>query len=182
MALVVASNSYGSRAEADIYFGDSINNDIWDAFTNAKKDQGLVEATRLLERQTWAGEKEDPAQDLHFPATGLTDCSSNSVDADDSLETMKEAQFEYAIALLQKPSLLNSTDTTGSNVKGVGAGSARVDFFRPSKGSKYPLQVLSIAKCFFLGNGASSAGTVSGNCDSSSFTDDNKSGLIKGFK
>lgn len=184
MALVVGSNSYGSQAEADTYFADSINNSIWTAFSSTQKDQGLVTATRQLELQAWAGEKEVPSQDLDFPRVGLTDCEGNSVSAAESLEIAKEGEFEYALALLQDPSLLNSTNTTGTNTKKIEAGSAKITFFRPQSGSKYPLQVLTIMNCFFLGNSSSAATSmsVSGNCDSSSFTNDKSNGLVEGFK
>jgi len=93
MALTIGSNSYGSRAEASTYFADSINADVWAAFSTTKQDQGLVEATRLLERELWQGTKEVALQDLHFPATGVTDCAGNVVDPEDTLETAKEGQF-----------------------------------------------------------------------------------------
>lgn len=184
MALVVGSNSYGSQAEADTYFEDSINGGIWTAFTSTLKDQGLVTATRQLELQSWQGEKEVPSQDLDFPRTGLIDCEGNSVTANESLEIAKEGQFEYAFALLQNPSILTTTNNTGTNTKKIEAGSAKITYFRPERGSKYPLPVLNIMKCFFLGNSSSDATSmsVSGNCDSSSFTGDDRYGLIEGFK
>ncbi|MBL4904288.1 MAG: hypothetical protein JKY62_16820 [Desulfocapsa sp.] len=182
MALTVGSNSYGSRTEANTYFGDSINSDIWTAFSNTKKDQGLVEATRLLERELWQGTKEVALQDLHFPATGVTDCAGVAVDPADTLETAKVGQFEYALALLNKPSLLNSTDATGTNLKQAGAGSAKVIFFKPKKGSKYPLQVLSVMKCYFAGSDGGTGMVSSGTGDSTSFDDCNSYDVTQGFK
>ncbi len=183
MALVVGGNSYGSQAEADTYFADSINNTLWSAYSSAQKDQGLVTATRQLELQAWDGTKEVDSQDLDFPRTGLTDCEGNSVTADESLEIAKEGQFEYALALLQDSSLLTTTNVTGTNIKKLEAGSAKITYFRPEKGSKYPLQVLSIMKCFFLGNSSTDATSmsVSGNDDCSSFTDSDQYGLVRGF-
>lgn len=185
MALVEGTNSYGNRSEADDYFDDSINFATWDAYTNAQKDQGLVEATRVLERQQWGGEKEVPSQDLHFPATGLIDCSGNAVTAAESLEIMQEAQYEYALALLGNSDLLTTRDATGTNIKKLEAGSAKITYFRPETGSRFPLSVTELVSCFFLG--ASSTGSLSGSYasgtdDSSSFTDLSSTyGLSKGF-
>ena len=110
MSLIEGINSYGDRAEADIYFDDSVKKAQWDTFVNASKDQGLVEATRILERQEWGGTKEVSTQALHFPATGLIDCAGNVVTAAESLLTMQEAQYEYALSLLTNPALLTTRD------------------------------------------------------------------------
>lgn len=182
MALVVGSNSYGSRAEADAYFNDSLRKAEWAAFSNTTKDQGLVEATRVFERQTWAGEKEVPSQDLAFPRTGLTDKDGNSLTGAETLEIVKEAQFEYALVLINDVDALNTRDATGSNIKQVGAGSAKIIFFKATKGSRFPLTVTDLLGDFFGGGKPIVGGFVSGNCDSSSFTDlDGNYGLNKGF-
>jgi len=181
MALTEGVNSYGSRAEADAYFDDSISQATWDAFSNAQKDQGLVEATRILERQQWQGTKEVPSQDLHFPAEGVTDCSGNALLASETLDIMQEAQYEYSLALLSKPALLNTRDATGSNLKKVEAGSAKVTYFKSASGTRFTLPVMDLVKCFFAGSGTGSNGIVSGNCDSSSFTDTDKFNRNRGF-
>lgn len=185
MALVVGVNSYGSRADANTYFLDSINNTVWNSYTDEQKDQGLVEATRILERQLWAGEKEDPMQDLEFPRTGLTDCYGDPVTPAESLETIQQAQFEYALDLLNDPGLLSNSDATGTNIKKLEAGSAKITYFRPQNGTRYPLTVNDIIKCFFLGANATGSITgsfASGTCDNSSFTDpDGDYGLNEGY-
>ena len=181
MALTEGVNSYGSRAEADAYFNDSISKASWDAFTNTSKDQGLVEATRILERQQWQGTKEVALQDLHFPAENVTDCSGNLLLASETLDIMQEAQYEYALALLSKPALLNTRDATGSNLKKVEAASAKVTFFKSSGGTRFPLPVMDLIKCFFEGSSSGSGSTVSGNCDPSSFTEPDRFNRNRGF-
>lgn len=181
MALVLGSNSYGSRAEADTYFSDSLRAAEWDAITNSTKDQGLIEATRVLERQTWAGEKETPSQDLAFGRTGLTDNEGVTLTPAETLEVAKEAQFEYAIYLIAKPGALNTRDATGSNIKQVGAGSAKVAFFKHTKGSRFPLMVTDLIGQWFGGDRGVIGGVVSGNSDCSSFTDSESHGRIRGF-
>lgn len=182
MSLIVGENSYGSRAEADAYFADSLKSAEWVGLTTTKRDQGLVEATRVLEREHWLGTKEDPGQTLDFPRTGLT-CNGESVTAAESLAIIKTAQFEYAIDIIGKPAMLNVSDPTGlNNIKSAGAGSAKVEFFAPSQSSKYPATVKDIINCFLASSSASVVGSyVSGACDDSSFDDPDLYGLTQGY-
>lgn len=180
MALTEGVNSYGNRTEADTYFKSSMDNDAWVAFSTAKRDQGLVQATRILERQIWNGTKEVSSQDLHFPAEGIIDCSGESLTADQSLEVMQEAQYEYALALLTDPALLTNREATGSNLKKVEAGSAKVTYFKSKVGTRFPLSVTELIKCFLLGSSSGGA-LVSGATDESSFTDPDKYNLNRGF-
>ena len=182
MALVVGSNSYGSRAEADTYFNDSLRKAEWSALTTSTKDQGLIEATRVFERQTWAGEKESPSQDLAFGRTGLTGKEGEVLTPAETLEIAKEAQFEYAIFLIADIDQLDQRDATGTNIKKVEAGSAKVTYFKSSNGSRFPLIVQDLIGSFFGGDKSSGAsGIVSGNADCSSFTNTEKNGLVRGF-
>ena len=183
MSLVVGSNSYGARAEADAYFNDSLRKDTWAAIVNATKDQGMIEATRVFERQAWAGEKESPGQDLAFGRTGLTDKDGLALTPAETLEVMKEAEFEYALFLITDPTQLGAREATGSNIKKLEAGSAKVTYFKRINGTRFPLTVTDLIGDWFGGDGGSSiGGTVSGNCDSSSFTDpDGDYGRNRGF-
>lgn len=167
MGLIVGTNSYGSRAESDTYLADSLNGDKWNTFTPTKKDQALIEVTRILEREFWLGEKEVPSQALDFPRTGLT-LNGEDVTAAESLAIAKTAQFEYAFAILQDPKLLGTTNANGSNIKIVKAGTTKVEFFRATRSGKLPTVVNDIIG-EFKGSGTGSVGLVSGNCDSTSF-------------
>jgi hypothetical protein len=183
MALTVGVNSYGSQAEADAYFADSLRAAEWAAILSATKDQGLIEATRILERKRWLGEKEVDTQDLDFPRI-LLYCNGEAVSAADSLEIIKTAQFEYAISLIAKPAILSSSDLTGlNNIKSAGAGPAKVEFFKPDfgPGGRLPVLVNEIIACF-LSSGNAAGAYVSGACDDSSFTDSDLYGLTEGFK
>lgn len=182
MALLVGTNSYKARSEADAYFNDSLRKEAWADFSGSNKDRSLIEATRVFERQAWAGTKEVAEQNLAFPRTGLTDKDGVALTGAETLDIIGEAEFEYALHLLTKPSALNTRDATGSNVKQVGAGSARVIFFKRTKGSRFPLIITDLVGQWFGGNGTKiNGGIVSGNCDSSSFTNSDKFGLNKGF-
>ncbi len=185
VALVVGTNSYASQADADTYFANSTRATTWSAFTSDQKDEGLIDATRLLERLSWQGTKTNPSQTLEFPRDGLVDCNGEPVSSAESLIQISEAEFEYAIAILSDSSVLTSTDVTGKNIKKLEAGSAKITFFRPTTGSRTPLLVNEIISCFLLGSissGVSGGSVVTGTSDSSSFTDPDCSfGLKDGF-
>lgn len=185
MALTVGTNSYNSRANADIYFADSLRNATWSALLPATKDQALVEATRVFERQSWQGAKEDSAQTLAFPRTGLTDCEGNAISADDSLTIISEAQYEYALLLSQDVNILQNRDATGTNTRRLRAGSAEIEFFRPQEGTRFPLVIHDLIGCFLASSGASFGQIqqpfASGVDQESSFTDRDRYGLTEGL-
>ena len=183
MALVVGTNSYGARAEADTYFADSLRSETWAAISDAKKDQGMIEATRIFERQAWAGEKEISTQELAFGRTGLTDKSGVSLTAAETLEVAKEAQFEYALFLITDSTQIDTREATGSNIKKLEAGSAKVTYFKRINGTRFPLTVTDLLGDWFGGDGSTVVGGfVSGNEDSSTFTDpDCDYGRNRGF-
>jgi hypothetical protein len=182
MGVVAGTSSYGTLAEATTYFEDSVLFSVWSGLPEVKRSQGLTTATRQLEMQAWDGQKEVSTQILDFPRTGLTDCEGNPITPEESLVFAKNASFEYALAILTNPSILNKSDVTGTNIKKIEAGSAKVTYFSPVKGTKYPTQVLSLVKCFFAGSsgGLVSMG-VSGNGDTSSFSS-GAYDLSRGFK
>ena len=173
MALVVGTNSYASLADADAYFLDSIRASMWVAYTADMRSAGLVEATRVLERMKWKGEKEISTQALAFGRTGLTGTEGEALTPAETLITAGEGQFEYALALLNDASILDSSDATGSNIKSMKAGSARMEFFRATTGSRFPVIVMDILGAF-LQSGGSMLGlkpTVTGTCNESGFED-----------
>lgn len=183
MALVVGTNSYKSQADADAYFADSLRAAEWAAIVSDTKDAGLIEATRIFERQTWAGEKEIPSQTLAFGRTGLTDNEGVALTPAETLDVVGEAQFEYALFLITDPTQINNREATGSNIKKLEAGSAKVTYFKRVNGTRFPLTVTDLIGDWFGGKGGTTiGGVVSGNCDSSSFTTpDDDYGLNRGF-
>ena len=173
MALTVGLNSYKSLADADAYFLDSIRGGTWAAYTADMRSSGLVEATRVLERQKWKGEKEISTQALAFGLTGLTGTEGESLTPAETLDIAGEGQFEYAFALLADATILDSNDATGTNIKQLKAGSAGIEYFRATKGSRFPVIVMDILGAFLLSSGAALGvtPTVDGTCVESGFTD-----------
>jgi hypothetical protein len=62
---------YGSVYDADIYFDEKLENDLWTTSEKTKRT-ALLEATRLIERLPFKGTKTDSGQSLEFPRGGDT--------------------------------------------------------------------------------------------------------------
>ena len=170
MPIVVGTNSYVTRAEADAYLGDSARAaDLWRVLTGAQKDRALITATRVMQTIAWNGAKTDANQDLAFPRTGLTDREGNPVDSASVPQEIKDGQCELAFDISQDPTVASSSDS-GSNVSSVQAGSAAVSFFRPTTGSsRLPFAAWSILSIFASGSAASTlASPVAGGTDEES--------------
>lgn len=106
------------------------------------------------------------AQLSHFPVTGVT-CEGVAVDEDTYPEDLKQAQFELAYELVVQGGVLETSAGSGSNVKGVGAGSARVDFFRPTDNlQRFPTVVQELLRCFLGGSGGVGAFASGGDGES----------------
>lgn len=174
-ALVVGENTYGTLAEANTYLADSLRAAAWAFLDDDTKKQALITATRLIERQPLAGTKTDPAQDLHFPATGVTDCDGTAIPDDEVPLKILQAEFELAYELTQSADLETSSGT-GDNNKVLKAGSAMVERFRATQGTRFPTIVHELLKCF-LGGSASGAPVATGTCETSEFTDCERYGL-----
>lgn len=105
-------------------------------------------------------------QEALHPRTGLSDCDGVAVGELVVAPQLEDAQIELAFELTQDTTL-ETKKNQGSNIKGVGAGSARVDFFRPTSGagesSRFPAVVQELIRCFLGGasttNGARAFGT-----------------------
>ncbi|QBQ71173.1 head-tail connector protein [Shewanella phage S0112] len=182
MAVIVGTNSYGSLAEADAYHSEGITGAAWDAYTDPQKEAGLVSATRILESGSYQGEKENPTQTLKFPRSGVV-CGGIAVDPSETLESAKQAEFEYALILLQTPAVANSLVYGATNTKRLKAGSAEIEYFRPQEGTKYPPVILRLLGCYLSSSlsGLDGIGDTyaSGTCDESTFDSDYS--RVRGF-
>lgn len=96
--------------------GDLQRASAWAALTPEVKAQADVSATRLLQRQAWR-DGVPPVEDAPL--------------------VVQQATALLAADIAAKPSLGDSA-STGSNIKAVGAGSARVEFFSPVAGTLLP--------------------------------------------
>lgn len=71
MALVANLNSYVTVAEADAYLANSVRASAWSFLGTSDREKALASATRMLQRQTWLGDK----------ATGLNNVATVAVAA-----------------------------------------------------------------------------------------------------
>lgn len=119
----------------------------------------------------------------HLPSTGLVDAYGNALASDTYPTIAKEAQFELAFAVQQDPSI-GEASGTGSNLKSVGAGSARVEFFRPEDDlERFPPQVMELLGPLLAGASATSLGGFRGGGGNESSFDDwpGSYGLTEGY-
>lgn len=124
-----SGNSYATIAEADTYLDDSTRALAWETTDDDTKARALITATRLLEKQCWQGTKTNPAQTLHWPATGAFYEDGSAVDPNTIPPEIVAGTIELAFELTQNVELEGS-DSTASNIKSVKAGSAQVEFWR----------------------------------------------------
>ncbi len=172
---------YGDRAEADTYFTARIGAEIWTSSSGGIKDKGLVSATRDLDRNNWINQKTVLSQPLEFPRLNLTDKDGNDVLDNVVPLLMEEACYELALLILTDAAVQSSTGT-GSNIKAVGAGSAKVEFFRPTAGTQLPSIVQELVGLWLEGiNQAGVGNFASGTDGESSFCDRDRFGVIRGY-
>jgi hypothetical protein len=124
------------------------------------------------------------AQLMDWPRT-ITSCPDLVVPDTTIPDDIKAAQCELAAYFAANPTaeVGSGADITGTNIKKVEAGSAKVTYFSPQSGSPYPLTTWQLLSKYRLGACTTSAGmTAFGTGDSSAFTDvcDNY-GLTRGY-
>lgn len=124
------------------------------------------------------------AQEAQHPRTGLVTCGGVAVDENTVALQVEEAQIELAFDLTQDTTL-ETKPNQGSNIKKVGAGSAEVEFFRPTNGvgqaSRFPPVVQELLRCFLGGGNQSQSGAIAtGTCERSQFDDCDRFELLDG--
>ena len=145
---------YGTQADATIYFGGAIHGTAWFAADDDTQAKALVTSTRMLDRQVWQGTKTapSPGQTLDWPRTGVVDREGNPVDPNTVPEGIVFGSYELANILISNAAVQDTKDA-GSNISSVGAGSARVAFFRPTIGTlgRFPTIVQELVGEFLAG-------------------------------
>ena len=169
--------------DANSYLGARIGSDAWSSASSSDKKKALVSAARFIDRAvSWSGKKTVSSQPLQWPRDGAT-CDSESVTDGTIPDEFAYAEFEMALILLGDSAAQDSTGT-GSNIKSVKAGSARVEFFSSSVGSssdtRLPTTVNDLVGCYIDGSvsfGSSSSGTS----ETSSFDCDDDYNRTRGY-
>ena len=138
MALDVGVNCYIARATAITYFTDLLHGADFLGASTTIQDQALVTATKMLDRQEWVGSKTDPAQDLDWPRTGISDPEGVAVASDAIPQFILDATCELALALIQDAAVQTNSDTS-TNIKSLKAGSAEIEYFKGKSGTRFPV-------------------------------------------
>lgn len=140
----------------------------------------LISATRYIDRQRWKGTANAAGgTTLAFPRDGL-----ETVDGDDAtdayqLDLVSRAAFEMAAILAADGEAASNADQS-ANIKAMGAGSAKLEFFGPTKTSngtatKLPTALHELIGMWLAGSGSgasvSIAGIATGTDGESSFDD-----------
>lgn len=172
-------------ADADSYFAARLGATDWTGATTLVKQQGLITAAREFNVKHWDGTKTVSSQSLEFPRDDL---ELDGVALADNLvpERIVLGEFEYALKLIATPTLVDSSGT-GSNIRRAKAGSAEVEYFRPTIGTAsdlpLPQLVFDLVSPFLAGADSAllAAPRVGGDDEVSSFNDCHRFGLNAGF-
>lgn len=162
MALVTIDGqpyaAYADLAAADLYLGGSISSGAiaWRSETDDDvKGRALVEGYRLINRQSWAGEKLDDAQEGSFPRSGL-----EGVDDYEIPQAVIDANIELAAAFLAGETDVLNNPSTVNGVRRYKAGSVELEYFFPSAeaASRFPLIIQELLGQFLVGATATGVG------------------------
>ena len=127
--------SYASLAEANArLLVDPVRNTAWTALDDTQKQIRLVAATNRLDLFSYTGEKTGgDTQPNQWPRTNAT-CNGDVIatTTDVPLE-IQDATILLAGTIATNANAANA-GSSGSNIKEVQAGSARVEFFSPQSG------------------------------------------------
>lgn len=110
MPITVPTNSWVTLDEADDYLADSVRaGSSWTSLEDGFRERAVISAWRMLIRQSYI----------------------SSVDTDNPPQALKDAQCELAFELSQNTSV-ETASSTEDLTKRLKAGSAEIEFFRPS--------------------------------------------------
>lgn len=150
---------YGAFAAAGDYvatmFGDTYA--AWVALTADQQKQTLIAATRYLDAQAWNEDADTFAER-------------------DAIAAFPQASYELAVMIADDASVIGAADS-GTNIRAVGAGSARVEFFNPTSAARgtatvLPPLLMRLVGAYLAANGASaSGGYASSGCSAPAFGD-----------
>ena len=161
--------TFGTLAAADTYFKTALGGTGWLGASSGDRAKALVSATRWLTRlgvTDGTSALAPSANDVGVP----TDVMLGAYELSDALLLDVEQQAKQG---------------TGSNVKSVGAGSTRVEFFRSTTDTAPPLPLVAwqLLAPYLPGQSGGVLGTAGaeafGTCQESRFGDEDAYGLAR---
>lgn len=164
-------DTYLSRADVVTYLTASPRATAFLALDADTQDQWLVEATRELNAEEWAGtptESYPDEQPLAWPRDGIDGVTDGTTP-----QAILDGFAELVLALYLNAALIDQANT-GNNVKSVIAKGVGVEFFGPSQdtATRFPARVQRLIGRYLGSSGASAlaVGAASGTCERSQFT------------
>lgn len=134
----VGTNSYITNEDCDTYHEDSHHGATWRDETDENvQNMALLTAYRMLERQDFKGDRTTPGQAQKWPRTGLTDEEGVAIASDAVPQFIIDAQCELALALMNNAAVQTNNDAS-SNIKKLEADTAKITYFRPESGPRFP--------------------------------------------
>jgi hypothetical protein len=169
----VLGDHTGAGSLTEYAAGSLLHAATFTAATADNRARAHVAATRAFQAQRWAGTATGA---LSWPREGVTDEDGEEVSSASVPERILHGVYELALAGLADSSIFGKTSTT-KNVQSVGAGSASVSFFGPTRGGRFPdvvMELVGWAYATSSGDVSSSglAGSVAYGYDAASAFDD----------
>lgn len=160
-----AFDSFVSEADANAYLLGKIGTSAWRTADNEENRQALVSATRWV--RLFLAKRLDPEPD---PSV------------DPAPQLIQDATAEAAFVLISDAAAQDKADT-GSNVKRAKAGSAEVEFFRPTEGTALPNTAQQLLNEYLneVGGGVVVGAAAFGVDGESEFLDADRFGRVEGF-
>ena len=176
--------AYASVTEADDYLNTDIQREAaWELLSDDDKGKHLVAATRRLDLELWKGAKTggEGVQTEKWPRTGVEYADGTAVSTAEVPQELEDAAIILAGSIALDSENAES-GTGGSNLRRAKAGSAEVEFFRPTIPGNV-LQdptVMDLVRQFLAGGGVT-AGLASGCDEETAFADSNPFGYVQGL-
>ena len=182
---------YGGLPNAIAYLTALLgpNYTSWLALVEDDRERTLVGATRYIDRQRWRGAANAfDSTTLQFPRSGITDTAGVAITNATQLAAVEKAVFELSALAASDPDIFAALDQ-GQNIRSMGAGSARLEFFSPTKtgdgtATKLPTIANDLIGQWLLGSGPGAAiigGTATGTDGVSTFGDCDDFERSRGF-
>lgn len=99
--LEAGTNTFTSLEDADIFFTERPEADLWDAYTDNEKARALVTAFRGMNKLRYAGVRTESDQVGAWPRVGMEDEEGTPLAEDEVPEFVMHAQCLEALARLQ---------------------------------------------------------------------------------
>lgn len=147
-------DAYANVTTADEYLSASFTATAWRAEADVdQKGRALVEASRLIDRQVWAGAKSDELQSAAWPRSGIDGVDEYAVP-----DAVVAATCELASAFIDGQTDVLSNPSTTNNVRSLQAGSVGIEYFFPSAATaaRFPLIIQELLGVYLLGAASSS--------------------------